>query len=107
MAILWNQQRCSLVSGKTSRSGDQNPSAPSSTASTGARLPRRAASRSRSGPRPFRLPVAVGQRSKLLRVVRANTDQHGQAELFFFEEDIDVHSVGPHVDVFDAGQVTA
>ena len=48
LAILWNQQRASLVSGKTSRSAFQNPSAPSPTASTGARMPRRAQSRSRS-----------------------------------------------------------
>jgi hypothetical protein len=36
------------VSGKTSRSAPQNPSAPSPTASTGARIPRRLQSRSRS-----------------------------------------------------------
>ena len=47
-AVLWNQQRPSLVSGNTSRSAFQNPSAPSPTASTGARIPRRAQSRSRS-----------------------------------------------------------
>ena len=48
LAILWNQQRCSRVAGNTSRSAPQNPSAPSPTASTGARIPRRAQSRSRS-----------------------------------------------------------
>jgi hypothetical protein len=36
------------VVGNTSRSAPQNPSAPSPTASTGARIPRRAQSRSRS-----------------------------------------------------------
>ena len=46
--ILWNQQRCSRVSGDTSRSALQNPSAPSPAASTGARMPRRRQSRSRS-----------------------------------------------------------
>src|SRR6478672_13023427 len=46
--ILWNQQRCSRVSGNTSRNAPQNPSAPSPIASTGARIPRRAQSRSRS-----------------------------------------------------------
>jgi hypothetical protein len=39
-ADLWNQQRCSRVSGKTSRRPPQDPSAPSPTASTGARIPR-------------------------------------------------------------------
>ena len=48
MAILWNQHRCSRVSGNTSRSAPQNPSAPSPIASTGARMPRRLQSRSRS-----------------------------------------------------------
>ena len=47
-AALWNQQRRSLACGNTSRSAPQNPSAPSPTASTGARIPRRAQSRSRS-----------------------------------------------------------
>jgi hypothetical protein len=47
-AVLWNQQRPSRASGNTSRSPPQNPSAPSPTASTGARIPRRAQSRSRS-----------------------------------------------------------
>jgi hypothetical protein len=40
--------RPELVSGKTSPRAAQNPSAPSPTASTGARIPRRLASRSRS-----------------------------------------------------------
>jgi hypothetical protein len=44
-AILWNQHRCSRVVGNTSRSADQNPSAPSPTARTGARRPRRLQSR--------------------------------------------------------------
>ena len=48
LAVLWNQQRPSLASGNTSRSPFQKPSAPSPTASTGARMPRRAQSRSRS-----------------------------------------------------------
>ena len=48
LAILWNQQRCSLVPGKTSRSAPQNPSVPSPAASTGARIPRREQSRRRS-----------------------------------------------------------
>ena len=48
LAVLWNQQRPSLACGNTSRSPFQNPSAPSPTASTGARMPRRAQSRSRS-----------------------------------------------------------
>jgi hypothetical protein len=48
LAILWNQQRCSRVAGKTSRSAAQNPSAPSPMASTGAAMPRRLQSRSRS-----------------------------------------------------------
>src|SRR6478736_9922743 len=46
--ILWNQQRCSRVSGNTSRNAPQNPSAPSPAASTGARMPRRRQSRNRS-----------------------------------------------------------
>ena len=47
-AILWNRQRWGLACGKTSRTALQNPSAPSPIASTGARMPRRAQSRSRS-----------------------------------------------------------
>ena len=44
-AILWDQQRCFRVWENTSCSAPQNPSAPSPTASTGARIPRRAQSR--------------------------------------------------------------
>src|SRR5262245_7987405 len=40
-AVSWNQQRPSLASGNTSRSPVENPSTPSPTASTGARIPRR------------------------------------------------------------------
>ncbi len=42
------QHRCSRVVGNTSRRAAQNPSAPSPAASTGARIPRRLQSRSRS-----------------------------------------------------------
>jgi creatinine amidohydrolase/Fe(II)-dependent formamide hydrolase-like protein len=44
---LCHQHRCSLLSGNTSRTALQNPSAPSPTASTGAAVPRRLVSRSR------------------------------------------------------------
>src|SRR2546427_4447 len=37
---LWTQSRCSRVSGHMSLSADQNPNAPSPTATTGARMPR-------------------------------------------------------------------
>src|SRR4029450_10428122 len=43
---LWNQSRCSRVFGHTSRTAAQKPSAPSPTATTGARIPRRFRSRS-------------------------------------------------------------
>lgn len=46
-ACAWNQQRCSFVYGKTSRSAFQKRSAPSPTARNGARMPRRRQSRSR------------------------------------------------------------
>jgi len=46
LADLWNQHRCSFVSGNTSRNAAQNPNAPSPMASTGARIPRRFADRS-------------------------------------------------------------
>ena len=48
LRLLWNQQRWVLACGNTSRTALQNPSAPSPTASTGARMRRRAQSRSRS-----------------------------------------------------------
>jgi hypothetical protein len=47
-AVLRNQHLWARVSGKTSPRAAQNPSAPSPTASTEARIPRRLASRSRS-----------------------------------------------------------
>src|SRR5262245_56551924 len=43
---LWSQPRCSRVFGHTSRTAVQNPRAPSPTATTGARMPRRFRSRS-------------------------------------------------------------
>ena len=48
LAILCTQQRWCTVSGKTSESAPQNPSAPSPTARTGARMPRRLSPRSTS-----------------------------------------------------------
>ncbi len=48
MATLCTQQRWAPVAGKTSRNAPQNPRAPSPTASTGARIPRRFRSRSTS-----------------------------------------------------------
>ncbi len=52
LAILWNQQRCVLACGNTSRTALQNPSAPSPMTSTGARIPRRAPSRAGGAARP-------------------------------------------------------
>ena len=46
LAILWHQSRCGVVSGHTSRTADQKPSAPSPIATTGARSPRSRRSRS-------------------------------------------------------------
>ena len=43
---LWNQSRCSRVFGHTSRTAAQKPRAPSPTATTGGRMPRRFRSRS-------------------------------------------------------------
>src|SRR5665648_1303564 len=43
LPVLWDQQRWVPVAGNTSPRAAQNPNAPSPTASTGARIPRRAA----------------------------------------------------------------
>src|SRR5215212_8336667 len=48
LASLWTQSRCWRVAGKTSRRAAHNPRAPSPTATTGARIPRRRRSRSSS-----------------------------------------------------------
>jgi hypothetical protein len=48
VGLLVHQHRCSRVAGNTSRTAFQNRSAPSPTASTGAVMPRRRQSRSRS-----------------------------------------------------------
>src|SRR4029453_10311962 len=48
LPALWTQSRCWRVAGKTSRSAAHNPSAPSPTITTGARIPRRRRSRSSS-----------------------------------------------------------
>jgi hypothetical protein len=48
MATLCTQHRWARVAGNTSRNAPQNPKAPSPTARTGARIPRRLRSRSRS-----------------------------------------------------------
>src|SRR5437764_11975449 len=60
LAILCTQQRCSRVSGNTSRRAAQKPSAPSPTASTAQHL----------RPRLLRLPEAVTDRDQLLAPVR-------------------------------------
>ena len=92
MAILWNQQRCSRVAGKTSRSAAQNPSAPSPMASTGAAMPRRLQSRSRSAhdsedSRP------IGERDQLFGAVGTHADHHQQADLVLLQADLEVDPV--------------
>ena len=62
LAILWHQSRCGVGSRQTSRTADQKPSAPPTTAATGARRPRRLRSRSTLA-QPLRaLPIAVLKR---------------------------------------------
>ncbi len=63
--MAWNQQRCSLVLGNTSRTAFQNPSAPSPTAGTGAGMPRRLQSRtSRREGRAYRDLERRGPRAR-------------------------------------------
>ena len=87
------------VSGNTSRSAFQNPSAPSPTASTGARIPRRLQSRSRSAHDSAGLAEPVGQRDQLLAAVGADPDHHQQAHLVLLQADLQVDAVDPHVHV--------
>jgi hypothetical protein len=56
-------------------------------------------------PGPLGLPVPVGQRDQLLRAVRAHAREHQQAHPLLLETDVDVHPVGPHVDVVRPGRV--
>ena len=91
--------------GNTSRSAPQNPSAPSPTASTGARMPRRRQSRSRSAHDSVGLAVTVGQRDQLLAAVGAHPDHHQQAQLGLLQAHVDMDAVGPQVHVVHARQV--
>ena len=104
MAILWNQPRCSAVSGNTSRSADQDPSAPSPMASTGARMPRRLPSRTRSAEdsADSRRPSASATSSVGLG---AHPEQHQQAQLALVKAEVDVNTVGPQIHVVHAGRV--
>jgi len=95
LAILWNQQRCSLVWGNTSRSAPQNPSAPSPIARIGARMPRRLQSRSRSAQDWSGLPVAVGQGDEFLATVGPHTDHDQQTQLVLLQADVDMVGVDP------------
>ena len=100
---LCTQQRCSRVSGNTSRSADHIPSAPSPTVTTGARIPPRLQSRSRSA-QLRRLPVAVGDRDQLLGAIGADTDDHQTAQPFLLQPHVEVHPVSPAVHEIDIGQ---
>ena len=92
------------VSGNTSRTAFQNPSAPSPTASTGAVMPRRLAVAQQIGPRLDRFAEPVGQRDQLLAAIGTDPDHHQQAHLVVLQPHLEVDAVDPHVDVVGAGQ---
>ena len=82
----------------TSPRAAQNPSAPSPTASTGARI--RAGRRRAAGPpRALGLPVPVRKGDQLLGAVGTDPDEHEQAQPLLVQADVDVDAVGPHVHV--------
>jgi hypothetical protein len=56
-------------------------------------------------PRPGRLPVTLGERDEFLTAVHAYPDQHEQARLYLVEAHVEVHAVGPEVDVVGGRQV--
>ncbi len=49
------------------------------------------------GPRLSRLPVAVADGDQLLGAIGADTHDDQAAQPFFFEPDVEVHTVGPDV----------
>ncbi len=104
---LWNQHRCSRVSGNTSRTAFQNPSAPSPTASTGAVIPRRWHDRSRSAHDSVDSRNPSASATSSLRAVGADPDHHQQAHLVLLEADLEVDPVDPHVDVVGVRPATA
>jgi len=99
LAILWNQHRCSRVSGNTSRTAAQKPSAPSPMASTRAAMPRRLHERSKSAHDwvDSRWPSS-SVISSLVPSART-PDHHQQAHLVLLEADLEVDPVDPHVHV--------
>lgn len=88
---------CSVVSGHIVRSAAQSPSAPSPTATIGARIPRRLRLRSRSAQLSVdsRCPSVMAT-SSLVPSARTPTmtGQHSRALL---QAHVEVHPVGPHV----------
>jgi len=104
LAVLWTQQRWVRVAGNTSRSAAHSPRAPSPTASTGAGMPRRRRSRSSSAHDWVDPAQPVGDRDQLLGPVAADPDDDQGAQPLLGEPDVDVHPVGPHLEVVPIGQ---
>lgn len=98
----WNQHRCSVVWGNTSRIAFQNPSAPDSQHRGG--HPTAFAVAKQVGPRLRGFAEAVGDSNELLLPVGADPDHHQQAHRVLLEADLEVGPVNPHIHVVAALQ---
>src|SRR4029078_10809960 len=91
LATLWTQSRCAFVSGNTSRSAGQNPSAPSLAVTQQAR------------PGLGGLAVPIGERDQFLLPVGADPDDHQGADPVLVEAHPEVDAISPHIHVIRAG----
>ena len=107
LAVLWTQQRCSLVVEYTCVKAFQNPRAPSPVASLGSTTrPRCFHVHQQGQPRLFAFTVAVGQGDQFLVAIGRGAHQDEDALPIFFQANIEVDAVGPQVDVFLSFQGT-
>jgi len=95
LPALWNQHRCSLLSGKTSRRHPRTP-APRPRRRTSGHPSHAGGVAEPVSPGLGGLPVAVRERDELLPP-SARTDQHQQAQPGLLQPDVDADPVGPHV----------
>src|SRR5712691_8183190 len=100
------QHLCSRVSGKTSRTAAQNPSAPSPIPTTGARIPRFFKSTKQGRPALGAFSIPILHLDHFLGPVRARPHQHQRAEPLFLKPDVEVNPVGPNVHVVTIRQIS-
>src|SRR2546426_12303038 len=107
LARRCTQQRCSAVSGQTSRTAAQTPRAPIADGQHRRPQPPPLEIAQHRAPALRALPIAVLEADAFLGAVGAHADQEEGAQALLFHPDREVHAVRPEIDVLAVRQVPA